>query len=124
MTTPITFDVADAVFEEESQCLLLGGLIPYGTQVVPGMKLSVPVDPTSALELAIARVEVVGARRGAVGVAVWVAARCRAEASVLRVLQIDRERLLVWHHDDVVDVERHFVLGDAYAEVSVDLRIH
>lgn len=122
MHTPIPFDVADAVFDEETHCLLLGGLVPYGTQVVPGMKLSVPVDPDSALELAVARVEVVGARRGSVGIAVWVAARSPAEASLLRALGIGRERLLVWGGAERVDVNRHFVLGDAYAEVTVNLR--
>jgi hypothetical protein len=123
MHTPIPFDVADAVFDEETHCLLLGGLVPYGTQIVPGMKLSVPVDPDSALELAIARVEVVGARRGSVGIAVWVAARSGAEASLLRALGIGRERLLVWGGAEHVDVDRHFVFGDAYAEVTISTRL-
>ena len=122
MQTPIEFEVAEALFDEETHCLLIGGLVPAGARVAPGMKVSVAVDPTFALELGISRVEQVGSRRGSVGIAVWIEAASEAERSLFRVLGIGNERLLVWAAGDRVDVDRHFVYGETYAEVTLSLR--
>ena len=122
MHTPIDFAVADAVFDEQTACLVLGGLVPARARVAPGMKLSVAVDPSFALELAVARVAEVGSRCGSLGVAVWIEAASPAEAALLRTLAIGDETLLVWEADAPVDPARHFFLEDGYAELTVALR--
>ena len=121
MHTPIDFDVTDAVFDEQTACLVLGGLVPARARVAPGMKLSVAVHPSFALELAVARVAEVGSRCGRCGIAVWIEAGSAAEAALLKGLDVGDETLLLWEAGAAVDPARHFFLEDGYAEVTVAL---
>lgn len=108
MHTPVEFGVERSLFAREERCLVLGGAVPAGARVEPGMKVSVAVNRRFALELRIARVERIRVGAELCWIAVWVRAGSRAEAALLAELDVNDELVLVWEGSDPVDPARHF----------------
>jgi len=119
---PVEFHVTESVFLEADGRLLIAGEVPAGAAVEAGMKASLAVNRSFALELSMDRVEWVETRGDRAAIAVWIEARSEAEASLLSGLEIGNECLLVWERHEPVDPWRHFVSSDGYAEVCIDVR--
>ena len=50
MNTPIEFHVTDSLFDDDESCLLLGGAVQAGASIEAGMKVSVAISRSLAME--------------------------------------------------------------------------
>jgi len=122
VNTPIEFHVSDSLFDDDESCLLLGGAVLAGADIEAGMKLSVAIHRSLALEWPIIRVEMVASPGDYALISVWLRAEDEQDAAILKSLDIQDELALVWNAADTVDALRHFAYGERRSNGVIDLR--